>query len=273
MKIGEILKCCADIKQRGKRYITNYYNKYNETDVDFDVKIGSNTIVFCLQEAFVYRCFFLTSDLYELSELLEQVPTDTVMDYIIKSEVLDTELDASFLKAGFNLYSKYQRLTTPVPDNRPKTKLIQLMEKMYNPEIGVKAVESDASDIYNLMLEQFDPRGSEILTMSELLDSIRQGRVWIYRVDNEICVLYIYQIEGKKRYGNMTINKLSADYLYNVTTNANNDSLLHNDIRFHYGWIKDDNLKVKKSLQSQGILDFDGVCNFIYIKNNGGKEK
>ncbi len=86
MKIQEIVKEISSLRKTKKKLISNYYMNYQGSDMEFDIWKGLETIIFCIQEENVYRCFFATTDVVELNSLLSKLPSQTVMDYLTKDE-------------------------------------------------------------------------------------------------------------------------------------------------------------------------------------------
>lgn len=268
MKIDDILRRCTEIKRERRPVYSNYYNKYTGRDVEFDVIEGEGTIVFGIQEEFIYRIYFCSNNLVALKDCLEKVPKNSVTDWVCKGEI--GEIGDIIEESKWKRYAEYIRNTVPVKKKmkktRKKTRLELLLEEKYDPECAEPAEESDIPAIRKLMIDTFDPVNSEILTEEELRKLIQQKTVWIYKVEGKICTLYIYRIEGKKRYGAMTYNCLSADYLYNVTRKANDISnKIHKPIA-HYGWIDVNNKKIKRTLEKTDSLQWDGVKNHIFQK-------
>ena len=267
MKIDDILRRCTDIKKERKPVFYNYYNKYLGRDVEFDVIEGKGTIVFGIREEFIYRIYFCSNNLVTLKCCLEKVPANSVTDWVCKGEI--GEIGGVLEESKWKRYAEYVRNTIPVQKkirNKAKTRLELLLEKKYDPECAEPAEESDIPAIRKLMIETFDPVNSEVLTEDELRELIRKKTVWLYKVGEKICTLYIYRIEGKKRYGAMTYNCLSADYLYNVTRKANDISnKIHKPIS-HYGWIDVNNKKIKRTLEKTNSMQMDGVRNYIFQK-------
>lgn len=265
MKICDILKRCKEIKSERKFTYSNYYNKYNASDIDFDVIEGKGTIVWGLKEEFVYRIYFCTNSLCTLKECLKEVKKNAVIDWVFKEEA--GEIGQVIEESGWEKYGEYVRTMLPIPNNKKKkTKIEVLLEKMYNPELGQVAQEEDIPAIRKLMIDIFDPINSEIMEEEELRRLIKEETVWLHKIDDTITTCYIYRIEGKKRYGAMTYNCLGADYLYSITRRANEISNKIHKPKWHYGWINISNKKIIRSLKETNDLNPDGVRNIIYKK-------
>lgn len=267
MKISLILKYCMEIKKEKKTIYSNYYNKYNDSNIEFDVIEGQGTIVFGLKEEFIYRVYFFSNNLKTLKELLTQVRSDAVTDYICKENI--GEIGELIEQSGWKKYAEYARTMLSVSNiQKKKTKMELMLEKMYNPNIAILANQHDIPAIRKMMFDTFDPVNSEIIGEQELQKLIEEETVWLCKVDDKITTCYIYRIEGKKRYGMLTYNCLSADYLYSVTRRAHEISNVKHKPEWHYGWINLENTKIIRTLKSTDDLKLDGVKNFIYKKLN-----
>lgn len=266
MKIDTILQRCREIKKERKTIYSNYYNKYNGSDIEFDVIEGRGTIVFGLPEEFIYRIYFFSNDLDALKECLAKVRKDAVADCVCKGDV--GEIGEVIEQSGWEKYGEYARTMLSVADaaKKKKTKMELLLEKMYNPDIARLAEEEDIPAIRKMMIDTFDPANSEILEEDELRRLIKEETVWLHKVGDEIATCYIFRIEGKKRYGALTYNRLSADYLYSVTRRAHEISNEKHKPEWHYGWINLENKKIIRTLKATDDLKLDGVKNFIYKK-------
>lgn len=87
MKIREIVKRIYDLRKTRKPFVSNYYLSLQKSDKDFVTWTTDSSIVFCDQEENLLRCYFASVDLQDLNTLFEKVPSDAVMDYIVKEEL------------------------------------------------------------------------------------------------------------------------------------------------------------------------------------------
>lgn len=266
MNISAILNRCKEIRKEQKTIYSNYYNKYNGSDVEFDVIEGQGTIVFGVPEEFIYRIYFYSNDPDVLKECLAKVRKDAVTDCVCKGDI--GEIGKVIEESGWRKYGEYARTMLPVPNiKKKKTSMELLLEKMYNPDIATLADECDIPAIRKMMLDTFDPANSEIIGEEELKRLVGEETVWLHKVNGEIATCYIYRIEGKKRYGALTYNRLSADYLYSVTRRAHEISNEKHKPEWHYGWINIENTKIIRTLKATGDFKLDGVKNYIYKKS------
>lgn len=269
MKMADILRLQVEMKHKGEYVYSNYYNKYNDLTEDLDAIICDDAVVFFVSEQYVKRTFFCASDLDSLCRLLEQAPANTVLDYINKGKMPE-EVEKSIINGGYKLRDIYSRNSRPIPYTPPEEsvdkKYVQMLNKLYNPTLGEHAKPEDFSMIKQVLLENFDPVNSDVFSDEDLKEAINNGWVWIYKVDGQICCMYIYQIIGKKRYGAITYNRLSADYLYSIVKNADDDSEEKYGVKQHYFWVNDSNKKIARTLIKEGKFMPDGIKNYIYYK-------
>ncbi len=266
MKIENILQICAQIKAEGIKVTTNYYNKYNNKEVEFDIIQGEGTIVFGVQEEYVYRIFFVSNNMKMLLSCLKEVKKNAVIDYVCRGDM--GEVAEIIENSGWRKCYEYERITTKAPEViKDKTRTRKLLERMYDPNCGELATEKDIPQIQELMWKVFDPIGSEIMTDAELREAINNETVWVYKSDEKICTLYIYRIEGRKRYGAITYNCLSANYLFNILQRANGISDKKDKPVIHYYWIRVDNQRIRHSMIEENSYCPDGMKNYIYVKN------
>ncbi len=266
--ISEILNVIKAIKLKSalSENYCNYFGKYNSSDAKNAVWIGDNTIVFVVEEEYINRVFFFTRDVDELSDLFRYIPEGCVLDYIGKS--MPEELYNTFSNAGLIKHAEYARITLSVPYETDKGDLAykELLKKLYKPDVGAPAALEDLTSIREIMFERFDPINSEIPTKEELMEDIKNQTVWIYKHNDRIVTMYIFRIYGKKRYGVMTYNLLSADYLDSLIENAHKEAEITHTIKWHYGWFDVENNKIIRTLKKKGIYEPDGTRNYVFVK-------
>ncbi len=271
IKINELLSIIKKIKLSVDKQESygNYYNKYNHLEEELNAWVTEETVVFIVEEEYVNRLFFFTYSLEELTNILKEVPDKCVIDYVC-NEMPDA-LESCFKESDFKQHAIYARRTLSVPFETKKgdPKYKAVMAKLYKPEVGTPAEISDLPSIKKIMFEVFDPINSDIPTSEELLEDIKNQTVWIYKVNEEIVTMYIFRVYGRKRYGAMTYNRLSADYLSSLVTNAHKESEKHHPVKWHYGWIDITNKKIIRTLEKEGVLELDGIKNYIYQKIGG----
>lgn len=264
MKIQEIMQFVSALRRSKKKVITNYYLTLQKSEEDFECWTAENSIVFCVQENKVYRCFFATTNADELITLLEKVPAGTVID-VISKEKPESFLEETFLgKAiGFEHYRTLARHVNPdLFAVGEKSKRDKFLEQFYQEDFGEFSTSDDADELYDLLYEIFDYRVSRLPSKEELLEQINKNWVLHYREDGEIIAFLMYQIEGKKYYGYQIYNKGTADITYNLESRAIRYAIEHYGVKSSYAWVEVDNFAANRRADSR----LDGTYDYIFLK-------
>ena len=259
MKIREIVKRISDLRKMRKPFVSNYYLSLQNSDKDFGTWTTDSSIVFCDQEENLLRCYFASVDLQDLNTLFEKVPSDAVMDYIVKEELSEFSWVNDTL---FQHYTTLVRHTNKVLcDEHEKSKHELFMEQFYEENFGEFATEKDAEELYHMLYQIFDFRVSRLPSVEELLQLIRKNWVLLYREKGEIIAFLMYQIEGKKYYGYQIYNSGTADITYNLERRAIEYAKEHYGIKIIYSWTEIGNFGANKRAG-----ETDGTFDYIFIK-------
>lgn len=262
MKIQEIMQFILSLRKSKKKLLTNYFLTYQNSEQDFPTWKGEETIVFSVQEEKLQRCFFASTNEKELNSLLKELPSGTVMDYIIKKK----ETDFCWTEAGFGLYRTLIRYTNPSweDESRPKSKRALFLEQFYDENIGQFATVEDAEEIYELLYKIFDVRVSRLPSMQQLIEMIKKKWVLLYREQGRIIAFLMYQIEGRKYYGYQIYNEGTADITYNLERKATQYAKSAYQVKSSYGWVEIDNFGANDRCDGG---NFDGTYDYIFVKS------
>lgn len=259
MRIQEIMQFISALRKSKNKVITNYYLTLRNSKEDFESWTAENSIVFCVQENKVYRCFFATTDVNELNSLLEKLPVGTVMDFISK----DQKGDFPWITSGFEQYSTLARHVNPNLSITGKmSKRERFLLQFYQEDFGEFATAKDADAIYELLYRVFDYRISRLPSRRELLEQINKNWVLLYREKGDIIAFLMYQIEGKKYYGYQVYNKGTADITYNLERRAISYAMKYYGVKSSYAWVEVDNLAANRKADSS----IDGTFDYIFLK-------
>lgn len=259
MKIREIVKVISDLRKTRKLFVSNYYSSLQNSEKDFVTWKTDSSIVFCDQEENLLRCYFASIDLQDLNTLFEKVPSDAVMDYIVKKEISEFSWVNDKL---FRYYTTLVRHTNPFfGEEHEKSKHELFMEQFYEENFGEFATEKDAEELYQMLYQIFDYRVSRLPSMEELTEFIRKNWVLLYRENEEIIAFLMYQIEGKKYYGYQIYNSGTADITYNLERRAVEYAREHYGVNSSYAWTEIGNLGANKRAGK-----CDGTFDYIFIK-------
>lgn len=268
LTLQDIYPLYKEIKKKaqksGKELYSNIYQFYNHKaeKICCDYRMANCSLVFShLDEKKIRRVYFISFDLQELSEELRHFPRGDILDYICKGANL---LKSVFADGGFNEIAVYTRksINFQTEGREFKRSHSEILDKYYDETVGEYATIEDAEEIVHLLEEVFDIETDHIPTVEEVINYARKHWILIYRVSGVIRALYIYQIQGKKFYSNISYNSLPAIVLYCLEKRAHMEVLKNYDVIMKYSWI---NKKNEKSLR-RNILGFDDVYTNIYKK-------
>lgn len=224
-----------------------------------------------------YVLNFVVASLEDLHNLIESIQGNTVISILYKE---DCELNSFFTSMGVELYATYQRTTICYKSNPylipEQSKRRQLLPKMYDPQCGEFPHEKDAEEIDRLCRKVFDPLCDDMFTIEEWKEKIKSKNVLVYKDDGEITALYVWCLEGKKLYSNMSVNIGAANTLYNMERRVF-EEMWNSGIRVFYGWgnLKNTNAK-KHAIPESSVLKCAKSINRlfcdIYYKSDGGKK-
>lgn len=269
MKLEEISKKMNEIKVRYGRLHTNViWTNISEVE-EGEAFFSENGIVFVVQEPHRRRAYYAVSDMSELVPLLHRVESGVVLEFLHREEI--NQVDNYFLDAGFDFYKKYMRVTTCYcknPYEIPETGRRALLPKMYDAACGEYPMTEDAQELYELTKNVFDPLTDDVFTVKEWEDIIQEKRCLVCRDDGKIFSYYVWRVEGKKMYRNMSLNMGPANYLYNMERRAF-EAMWEKGIRVYYGWVDMSNHKARYRSNenvSDCIKSYSKMFNSIYIK-------
>lgn len=259
--IGEIQQIIDGFKEKGKRTKTNYYYTYQNFSDSFDVWEGTATIVFGIKEGMVYRVFYCSQNEEELGECLKQVPEGAVLEFITKEKVINENFLA---RAGFELYDTYGRLGRSLlgyEEEKERMKM-QRMGCFYDDSYGEIATKHDLSELQKVIYGTFDVKADHLLTDKEMLELIEKNQVIIQRECGKICCIFIYKIQGKKIYYNLSLNRSTADVLYSIQQKELLKAIREKGVIYMYGWISLNNKAAVKRNENISIDKY----NYIFLK-------
>ena len=134
MKIREIVKRIYDLRKTRKPFVSNYYLSLQKSDKDFVTWTTDSSIVFCDQEENLLRCYFASVDLQDLNTLFEKVPSDAVMDYIVKEELSEFSWVNDTLFRHYTTLARHTYLDLCGEHEKSKHELF--MEQFYEENFG-----------------------------------------------------------------------------------------------------------------------------------------
>lgn len=260
--IQEILARMREIRSQKKNVLTNYYFTYNnKPEILFDVIDGIDTVIFGVQEMYVYRVFYYSNNKKELLKLLCDIPEGAVLDVVTKEENLDTHWLEKADIFWYNTYGRFGSLLLPYEEQKRAYESNKL-DMFYNEQYGEYAKETDVREIQKLLRKNFDTKTDYFFTDDELRKLIEEERVVVEREQGSIYFIFIFRIEGKKFYTNLLYNEGTADISYSVEKRLVLESLQRYGVKYIYFWAALDN---KAALKRNGNPVADSY-NYIFEK-------
>lgn len=234
------------IKREKGSVITNFTMTSVEEKVCEKVYKGESYYATLYKEIDKYVLNFAVASLNDLHNLIRMVPGNTVINIIYRE---DCDLHDFFLAEGLLLHMTYQRTTIRYKSNPylypEKNKKRQILPKMYDPDCGEYPGEEDAQELDALCRTVFDPLCDDMYSIDEWKEKIRNKEVLVYRDEGKITAYYLFRLEGKKLYSNMSVNIGAANTLYNMERRIF-EEMWDKGIRIFYGWGNPNNPRAKR---------------------------
>ncbi len=229
---------------------TNYFLQELQSK-SFNTKYSNHSIVFFDKDVDFYRLYFFSSDLHDLSMIINDLKIrQTTVDIITKS--FSQNLHTLFLESGFKNIALYKRIENK---NLPV---------YYSNENFSFADIKELEFLYERLFNDFDKYTDHFPTFEKLKILIDNKQVIVVRDESKISGYIIYQIQGKK---------VHLNYWYNEGNQLNSLVLLINfyglmnekGIKSGFGWTNIKKQDVIKTHQKIGYK-FDGLEDYIYLR-------
>lgn len=248
MKMNDIMNVCSMLRKKGG-YHSNIVAMQSllQHPGDFDVIQTENAIMFVeTGNNGRKNLYFAASGEEAMIDILSRGrEPDIVVSYLYREEP-DSDIRELFSKAGLTLYAEYVRFLQKYSDNpyllevkNPRRKILQ---EMYDPACGEYPAESDAEEIYEIHMRNFDTISDDIFTIGEWKEKIRKKEVLVYREDGKIIAYYNWKLEGNKLYNNVIVNEGPANIMYNLERRVF-EKYWDQGIRIFYFWVNNKNSK------------------------------
>lgn len=269
MKIYEIKQKMRTLKKTWGSTETNFYPGVADDEQEAEVFENERALVFIVQEPNRRRAFFAFAEEDSLKDLLLKIPEGTITEYIHKQK--KNPLEQLFKDSNMEQYALYIRSTLCYhanPFTIPETGRRKLLMEMYDPSCGEYAKEEDAAELYELTKETFDILCDDVFTMDQWKEIIANQECLLYRENGKIITFYVFRLEGKKLYSNMSVNKGPANHLYNLERRIF-EEMYDKGIRIFYAWYNNKNYKALKRGNKNAdkvIKSKQIIYNQIFIK-------
>lgn len=262
MKIKEISERVSELKSQYKKLYTNVIWSNLDENKEAAFFESEKGIVFIVQETNKNKVYYAVSDQEGLMQLLENVPAGAVLEYHYRKE---NDMDSVLQCAGFKHYANYFRVTTVWQENPfgKETGKRKLLNELYDPDCAEYPRLEDAKELEQLTRKMFDPLTDDVYSVDEWKEIIKRKECLVIREAGKIVTYFVWRLEGKKLYCNISLNLGPANYMYNLERKVF-DRMWDAGIRVNYAWFNEENVRVlSKSSLNPGEGD---LYDAIYIK-------
>lgn len=258
---SEIKKIINGIKSEGNPVTTNYYFNIENSDTGYETFVGDGTIIYIKPNVTRKEVTFFTNDIEECKKMLSEMPPDSVIQIVDKTENEEHEV---FRGTGYGLFSIQQRVGSKLLpyDEQVKWYSNQRWDRFYDESFVGYATEDDLEEIQRLIMDGFDPYDDDFFDDEEMLKLIGDKNVMISRQDGKITTFHIFRIQGKKMYANHVYNTGWGGALYSLEKFAVLDSIKRFGVIYKYGWIRLTN----ESAWKRNLMDKESMYNYTFRK-------
>ena len=245
MNIIDVNRKVFEYKKTGN-IKTNIFPGCVPEDVELSVNDLENAFCFSVDERFRKRCFYAGCVDEDLKKVLSDVSEGTMLEELYKNEGENPNREL-IESVGFEHYATFIRRTTTFVSNPyevPEVGRRAILSEMYDPDFGEEAEEKDVEELFALHKSTFDVQIDDVFTIDEWKKIIDEKNCVLVREDGKIVCYYVYRIEGKKLYANVSLNRGPANYLYNIERRVFTDAW-ENGVRTISAWY---DVKNKKAL-------------------------
>ena len=266
MNYKEVIEKIDGYRREHGKSITNIILGAMRNDLKYDIIEKKNGLIIIGYEAHRKRGYFMAEDVMELKMLLQDMPRNIFFEWIYRDVNILKEVERDTSLTLYETYFRISDVWTKNPYEVPEEGRKRILQELYDSSCGEYAVEQDAEELYNLSKSVFDTNCDDVFTVEEWEKRILKKEVLVYREDNKITSCYVWRLEGRKLYSNISINLGAANILYNMERRIFTE-MWKKGIRTYYAWYNEKN---KKELARRNrnaykyILREDIIHNAIY---------
>lgn len=246
---------------RSKEMATNFCGQKELQKQTFEVLYTDLTVVFWYWDAFVCRVFFYSVKDSEVRKLLQMTPENAVMDIISPQKEEQKRWEKL---TGFSSYAVYGRFGRKIAGTEEEKKRFKRepLDRFYKEEYGIPAVREQLEEIQQVLEDHFDAGADHLYSKQEMAELIDKKRVWIHSEEGRITTIFVYRIEGKKFYSNISLNDSTADVLYSIQKKVLLNAIEEFKVLYYYGWIRINN---RQALRKNHYPEFD-VYDYVMVQ-------
>lgn len=244
MSYEDVMKEVDSLKQIYGKLFTNIIPGAMKSNLEYEIIKKDEGLIIVAQEPHRKRGYFAVKDKDALAVLLADIPHNIFFEWLYRGE---NELEEIMNRVNIKLYATFFRSTriwkgNPFEVQQEGRRV--LLQEMYDSSCGEYADVEDAEELYELSKSVFDVKCDDVFTVEEWRERILMREVLVYREKDKITSCYVWHLDGKKLYSNISINLGAANILYNMERRIFTE-MWEKGIRIYYSWR---NIKNKKAL-------------------------
>ena len=259
----KIQNAIQNIRQSCSNTVCNYFEFFTK-NILFDAIFTERTIVFGREEGQIYRVFFCTGKLEELSGLLKVFPEHSVVDVITNNRMSISEVLHQLHIADYEQRNIFERYCISSLGKGIYKELPKEFQNLEASHYGEYAKEEDAAEILQMLKDSFDPKQNHLEDIHVLKEMIRNRQVRIISDQGKIAALITFRMQGRKLYIEHLVNRGQRVYSYSLYLYIL-EAALSKGIQCVNTWIAEDNLRSQRFAKHFGY-EKDGLVDFIWVK-------
>ncbi len=235
-----------ELRKKERRPLTNIVLADITDEMDVDCYENENGFAYVVHEPNRQKAFFAAKDEEAAVELLRQIPQGVILECLHRKEDVNA-MENVILEAGFSPYKKYVRTTVCYKQNGyevPEKGRRKLLQELYDPTCGEYPTMEDIDELIEISKANFDELTDDVFTKEEWVHVIGNQSCLVYKEAEKIIAYYVWRLDGKQLYSNMTLNLGAANYLYNMERRIY-DEMWEKGIRVYYAWVEAKNVKAR----------------------------
>ncbi len=253
-KVEEINNKIREMKKNATRetLLSNYMPDKMRDVNELKVWYNNNGLVMLKENAYTEEAFFVANEGEALIALLQMLPEKTMIECLYRER---NGLLPICERAGFQLHATFERTTITYEENPyliPAKGKRKLLQEYYDPDCGEYATVEDIQQLDVLHKQAFDIYGDDVFSFEEWNQIIQNKECMVYKENGSILSYFVWKVEGKKLYSNVSYNASAANILYNMERRVF-EKCWEQGIRTLYFWVKRENIRAMNRVDREPI--------------------
>ena len=254
--LGDKLNACQKATEifKNRPKFTNFFvnfDEFNETLKNAKILVRAECCFLLVKHGGFYKFYYFVDKLENLANLDEffRLINEPVVAEIVSKNAVASDFLKGVKFKPYKIYSRYRS----VKKNRSFNNVLP-------------ADLSDASEIFELISETFDPLSDYLPSFEELSKLIAKGLVFVIKQERAIAGAAIFEIKEKICYFRLNcVKKEFQNGLIGFALASAPKQM--QEAQTFYTWINDEN---KEAVRLNSALGYkpDGLKNYIFIKDD-----